>query len=102
MSYENAIEEIIGKIEPGMSIAELEKIKVSVARNHHLSRIPRNSDIVQYASTRGINLNLITKPSRSISGVTVLAVMSRPFPCPPNARWILEHQNHILVMSLHQ
>lgn len=88
MSYENAIEEIIGRIEPGMDIAELERLKVSVAKNHHLSRIPRNSDIVQYASIHGISLNLITKPSRSISGVTVLAVMSKPFPCPPNAQCI--------------
>ncbi len=88
MSYEKAIEEIISRIEPGTDGEHLESIKVSVARAYRLSRIPRNSDIVQYARSRGIELDLITKPSRSISGVTVLAVMSRPFPCPPNAQCI--------------
>ncbi|MEM3249141.1 MAG: tRNA uridine(34) 5-carboxymethylaminomethyl modification radical SAM/GNAT enzyme Elp3 [Conexivisphaerales archaeon] len=88
MSYDKAIEEIVGKIELGADTSQLEKLKVSVARSHHLSRIPRNSEIVQYARARGIDLNLITKPSRSISGVTILAVMSRPFPCPPNAQCI--------------
>ncbi|MGC8661357.1 MAG: tRNA uridine(34) 5-carboxymethylaminomethyl modification radical SAM/GNAT enzyme Elp3 [Nitrososphaeria archaeon] len=88
MSYDRAIEEIVGRIEAGANTVQLERLKVSVARSYHLSRIPRNSEIVQYARSRGINLNLVTKPSRSISGVTVLAVMSKPFPCPPNAQCI--------------
>ncbi|MCL4343688.1 MAG: tRNA uridine(34) 5-carboxymethylaminomethyl modification radical SAM/GNAT enzyme Elp3 [Nitrososphaerota archaeon] len=88
MSYDRVIEEIVNRIEPGADTAQLEKLKASIARNYHLSKIPRNSEIVQYARARGINLNLVTKPSRSISGVTVLAVMSRPFPCPPNAQCI--------------
>jgi len=88
MSYEKAIEEIIKRIEPSTDNKHLEDIKVSVAREYRLSRIPRNSEIVQYARLKGIKLSLITKPSRSISGVTVLAVMSKPFPCPPNAQCI--------------
>ncbi|MFP3224921.1 MAG: tRNA uridine(34) 5-carboxymethylaminomethyl modification radical SAM/GNAT enzyme Elp3 [Nitrososphaeria archaeon] len=88
MSYEVAIKELVQRIRENDSLKDLEKMKIEVAKKYHLDRVPKNSDIIRFAKIEGLNLNLVVKPTRAISGVTVIAVMSKPFPCPPQAQCI--------------
>ncbi len=66
----------------------VEAEKARVAKKYHLRRIPRTSDIIEEALLLGLTPSTLVKPSRSVAGVTVVAVMSRPFPCPPQAQCI--------------
>ncbi|MHA1754381.1 MAG: tRNA uridine(34) 5-carboxymethylaminomethyl modification radical SAM/GNAT enzyme Elp3 [Candidatus Odinarchaeia archaeon] len=63
----------------------LEYIKREVSSKYKLHIMPSNSTILSYAKPeereRLINI-LLTKPTRSISGVSVIAVMSDPARCP--------------------
>lgn len=64
---------------------DLERLKREVAARHRLARVPTDADILavmgENAPPRARAL-LRTKPSRSLSGVTVVAVMAPPAPCP--------------------
>ena len=80
---ELAIKEIIDNLDSVNSKEELEKLKYKVCRKYKvplmlnadiLSRIKNPSDKVKELLT--------TKPIRSLSGVSVVAVMTKPFPCP--------------------
>lgn len=77
------IEDILeGKIK---NRKDLEKAKFQVCREHKLDRFPRNSEILQMA--REDEKEIITpilkkKPTRTISGVAVVAVMCPPHKCP--------------------
>jgi len=64
---------------------DLEKAKFQVCRDYKLDRFPRNSEILQMA--REDEKEIITpilkkKPTRTISGVAVVAVMCPPHKCP--------------------
>ncbi len=64
---------------------DLEKAKFKVCRTYNLNRFPKNSEILQYA--RDYEKELIIpilkkKPTRTISGVAVVAVMCPPHKCP--------------------
>jgi elongator complex protein 3 len=64
---------------------ELNKAKKTVSIAHHLSQLPRNSDILKVADENeyGLVLNILQKrPVRTISGVAVVAVMTSPYKCP--------------------
>ena len=64
---------------------ELERLKRELAARHRLSRVPTDADVLAIlgedapAEARAL---LRTKPSRSLSGVTVVAVMAPPAACP--------------------
>ena len=65
----------------------LEKLKRRFAKEHNLSKMPTNIEILTYLKQNEedydkIRKLLLTKPSRSISGVTPVAIMTYPFPCP--------------------
>ena len=64
---------------------ELNKAKKTVSIAHHLSKLPRNSDILQVAGddeyARVLDI-LQKRPVRTISGVAVVAVMTSPYRCP--------------------
>ena len=50
-----------------------------------MHKIPTDIDIMMHATSallKKIKKNLLTKPTRSISGVTPIAVMAAPFKCP--------------------
>ena len=79
--------EIIARIleTPPKNSKELAAIKRAICKKYSLDRFPRNSDILQYVTEdeREFVLPiLIKKPSRTLSGVAVVAVMSKPMPCP--------------------
>ncbi|MGC9209012.1 MAG: tRNA uridine(34) 5-carboxymethylaminomethyl modification radical SAM/GNAT enzyme Elp3 [Nitrososphaeria archaeon] len=88
MSYEAALQELVRRLRDIDDPKLFERIKVEVARKYRLARVPRNSDVIEYARLMGVDVGLVVKPSRAISGVTVIAVMSKPFPCPPQAQCI--------------
>lgn len=63
----------------------LEKLKVRVCRKYGLNKIPSNADILAEATDlerERILPKLRLKPVRSLSGINVVAVMSKPDPCP--------------------
>ena len=64
---------------------DLEKAKFRVCRDYKLDRFPRNSEILQTAREEEKELVipiLKKKPTRTISGVAVVAVMCPPHNCP--------------------
>ncbi len=77
------IEKIIrGKIK---TREELDSEKKRISEELHLDRFIRNSEILKYAKPgeRKILLTLLQKkPTRTISGVTVVSAMTCPMPCP--------------------
>lgn len=65
---------------------DLDRIKMEVSKQYTLPGLPKNSDILQNASFEGaaekVRGLLRRKLVRSISGVNVVSVMTRPWGCP--------------------
>jgi elongator complex protein 3 len=65
------------------SPGQLTKLKTKLAGKHRLKFIPSNFDILLRAKNpRGLRKYLLTKPTRTLSGVSVVAVMAKPRACP--------------------
>lgn len=82
-----AIVEIVEALLSGKvkSREELNKLKIEVARKYHLPKLPKNSDIwkaLPKDKREKFRDLLKKKPARTISGVAVVAMMTKPFPCP--------------------
>jgi elongator complex protein 3 len=64
---------------------DVECIKLKIAGEHSLGKVPPNSNIIRHLkpeeSTKLLPI-LRRKIIRTISGVTILAVMTEPYPCP--------------------
>jgi elongator complex protein 3 len=79
-------EEIIEYIKQAKpSKDKLAREKVRLCSKHKQSKIPTDIEILLHAKKRNINFlkkYLHTKPTRTISGVAVVAIMTKPFPCP--------------------
>jgi len=77
------IEEIIkGKVK---TRDELENVKRQVCKDFKLKKFISNSTILKYATKKErkvIEELLRKKPTRTISGVAIVAVMCQPHPCP--------------------
>src|SRR3990170_5796764 len=70
---------------PKPTIRDLNLIKMQVADEHKLKAIPPNSLLIQQLKPqekRKLLPILRRKAVRTISGVTVIAVMTKPSPCP--------------------
>ncbi len=70
-----------GKID---SKDELEKWKNRLAKKYGI-RMPRNSEIMRNMDSEiaeKYRRILVKKPSRTLSGVAIVAIMTSPFPCP--------------------
>ncbi len=64
---------------------EINNLKKELAEKYGLVDIPKNNVILSLASDEDrvfLKRFLNIKPVRSVSGVTVVAVFARPFPCP--------------------
>ncbi|MEM3630175.1 MAG: tRNA uridine(34) 5-carboxymethylaminomethyl modification radical SAM/GNAT enzyme Elp3, partial [Nitrososphaerota archaeon] len=86
-SLKKACRIIIEKIVSGeaKSIDEINKLKIKVASQLKLESIPSNADILAYMNDKekeAFSNLLIRKKTRIISGVTVIAVMTKPYKCP--------------------
>ncbi len=87
MKPNEAVSDIISLLKKGeiSSKDDLNRVKIKVSRSHGLGSIPRDSEILDCLKgserTRFLEL-LRKKPSRTLSGVAVVAVMTRPHKCP--------------------
>ena len=64
---------------------DVNRVKLKVAAEHHLQTIPSNADIIAALKPKEktkLSSILRRKTTRTISGVTVVAVMTKPQPCP--------------------
>jgi len=64
---------------------QVNRIKLEVAAKLHLKEVPSNADLIAVLKSEEktkLNLILRRKTTRTISGVTVIAVMTKPYPCP--------------------
>lgn len=82
----SAVQELLQKVKNGSitDFSSFHKAKLSSAKKFHLSRMPSNSDIAAIASVdeRKAFKNILSiKPVRSLSGVSVVAVMTPPAGC---------------------
>jgi len=87
LSSENAVREIIDALMLMQSPThdDAHGVKLQIAAKHHLECIPSNSEILAALSPkekRKLLKVLRRKATRTISGVTVIAVMTKPYPCP--------------------
>jgi elongator complex protein 3 len=61
-------------------------VKIATCRKYGLSSVPKNSAILAAAATPEeravLRRILLVKPTRTLSGVAPVAVMTSPFPCP--------------------
>jgi len=66
-----------------LSKQEISKLKIKLCRKYHIN-IPTDIRILLSADVKDRKLlkHLITKPTRTISGVAVCAIMTRPIKCP--------------------
>lgn len=71
--------------QPKPTYNDLHNAKVQAATKFRLKRIPSNSEIILDLKTgekRKLLPILRRKTTRTISGVTIVAVMTKPYPCP--------------------
>jgi elongator complex protein 3 len=70
---------------PSPSHRDLSYLKKQVALKHHLQKVPSNSEIIRLLKAeekRRLLPLMRRKTTRTISGVTVVAAMTKPYPCP--------------------
>jgi elongator complex protein 3 len=63
---------------------ELQRLKAEFAKKYNLSKLPLTSDILNTLHIKNPTNTFITKPSRTLSGVTILSIMTKPHVCPGN------------------
>ena len=64
---------------------DVNQLKTRTAAKHHLNHVPSNPEIITALNPkqrRKLLPILRRKATRTISGVTVIAVMTKPYPCP--------------------
>jgi len=64
---------------------EIERLKKRLAKKHGLERIPKNSEILEAADEEErekLKPILRKKPTRTLSGVSIIAIMTKPLECP--------------------
>lgn len=85
MNDTDTLREIISRIlSSGPGPAGIQKIKLDVCREHGVS-MPKNSAVLAVATPEErerLRPLLLVKPTRTISGVAPVAVMTSPHPCP--------------------
>jgi elongator complex protein 3 len=63
----------------------LNRLKIKLCDKYGLKKVPTDIEILTHMSTndmKGLKTRLLTKPSRTLSGVAVVAVMTKPIKCP--------------------
>ncbi len=69
--------EVEGAVRQGISKEALSRLKVKLSQKYGLNKVP--SDVEVFLRT---GIKLTTKPMRTMSGVSPLALMTAPFACP--------------------
>lgn len=66
-----------------LSEKELALLKYKLCKKYNVSEVPTNIQVLLHARQSDLKrLSIITKPSRSISGVSVVTIMTKPIACP--------------------
>jgi len=84
--YQAIIKRII--TEKSETDKDLTKLKLWACRTYGLKQFPKNSDILSAATEnqrKKILKILKLKPIRSVSGVYIITVMPKPYPCPKDS-----------------
>jgi elongator complex protein 3 len=85
---ENALREIVASLMqiPSPSPDDVNRTKMRVAAKYRLRKIPSNPEIIVFLQGEEERRKLLPvlrrKATRTVSGVTVVAVMTQPYPCP--------------------
>jgi elongator complex protein 3 len=87
LSTDEALREIVETLMriPLPSRDDVNRVKMQVAAKYQLGKVPSNSEIIRVLKAekkRKLLPILRRKVTRTISGVTVVAVMTKPYPCP--------------------
>ncbi len=87
MTYNVALREIITTLltMEHASRNDVNKLKIKTAGKYHLEKVPSSADIIAQLSPDEAKVLiplLKRKTTRTISGVTVVATMTKPYPCP--------------------
>jgi elongator complex protein 3 len=64
---------------------QLNRLKYKICKKHKLKHIPTDIEILLHADAKDmpkVKKYLLTKPTRTISGVAVCAIMTKPMKCP--------------------
>ncbi len=62
---------------------ELNKLKTRLSKKYSLKKIPTDAEILLNTKPSDLNkINLVVKPTRTISGVAPIAMMTHPSKCP--------------------
>ncbi|MBW3015297.1 tRNA uridine(34) 5-carboxymethylaminomethyl modification radical SAM/GNAT enzyme Elp3 [Candidatus Woesearchaeota archaeon] len=88
MSKESFMKEILEILkEKQLSKEDIARLKIRLCKEHKVKNIPTDIEILLHAKQEDLPRlkHLQTKPTRSISGVTPIAVMSKPQRCPHGA-----------------
>ncbi|MBS3144004.1 tRNA uridine(34) 5-carboxymethylaminomethyl modification radical SAM/GNAT enzyme Elp3 [Candidatus Woesearchaeota archaeon] len=82
-------EELIQQLPKIKTQEELTKAKLALSHKYHLKNVPMNMEILCHLSPQQIEKYkplFITKPTRTISGVAPVAIMTSPMNCPAQAK----------------
>ena len=84
-SYEQACHAIAKEVQQSndLSARAILNIIRKISSNSHLNKLPKNQDIIKYLPSESQYRTLLkVRPTKSASGVVVIAVMPKPFACP--------------------
>jgi elongator complex protein 3 len=81
------LDELVGLLLSGeiQSREELQRAKIRLCKERSVSNLPKNSEIlsrIPETSVEELRHLLVKKPQRTLSGVAVVAVMTKPSACP--------------------
>ncbi len=67
---------------------QIQHLKTVLCKRHHVANIPTEIDLITHAKQEDLaflKTKLLSKPTRTLSGVAPIAIMSYPFRCPHGA-----------------
>ncbi|HLC72995.1 MAG TPA: tRNA uridine(34) 5-carboxymethylaminomethyl modification radical SAM/GNAT enzyme Elp3 [Candidatus Nanoarchaeia archaeon] len=82
-------EELIQQLPKIKTQDELTRAKLKLSHKYHLKQVPMNMEILCHLSQQQMEKYkklFITKPTRTISGVAPVAIMTAPLSCPAQAK----------------
>ncbi len=63
--------------------ADITNLKIRLSRKHRMEKIPSNIEVFLNSSEKELkNLKLVTKPTRTLSGIATISIMTAPSKCP--------------------
>lgn len=83
------INEFVRELDNVKNKEELFKLKNKLSKKYNLIKVPRDTELLFSLDKKNIEKYkklFISKPVRTISGVAPVAIMCKPFACPPQAK----------------